>query len=85
MNGRSEPHTNGMNRRAAHADVTALTVAFALLAAAIVAGRWGWTGLLLYAAVGGPLVGWWLRGRLEDYRRLPEDAPREHRNNVRNP
>lgn len=51
---RSPRHTNLM--RAAHGDVTALTVLYAVLFGAIVAGRFGWWGLALYALVVSPLL-----------------------------
>lgn len=59
-----------MHRRTAHGDVTGVTVLYALLLALIVAGRFGWLGLAVYALVVGPLTGWWVARRVEERRRM---------------
>jgi len=59
-----------MRRRTAHGDVTATTVVYAALMGLIIAGRWGWVGLAVYAVFAGPVVGWWVAGRLEARRRM---------------
>ncbi len=62
MTRRHASHTSDM-RKAAHGDVTALTVFYALLFGAIVAGRFGWWGLTAYALVVVPLLTRWVYQR----------------------
>ena len=66
---RFEGHTSRMEeRRAAHGDITALTVVYAVLFAAIVAGRFGWWGLIVFCAVVVPLLSRWVYRRGLSYR-----------------
>ncbi len=66
---RSRRHTSSM--RTAHGDITATTVLYAILLGLIVAGRWGWIAVALFAVVVGPLLGYWVARRVETNRKLP--------------
>lgn len=56
-------HNSRMDQRAAHADITALTVVWAVLSATIVAGRFGWWGLIVFCAVVVPVLSRWVYRR----------------------
>lgn len=69
MNRRVTRHTSPM-RKTAHGDVTGLTVIYAFLVGAIIAGRWGWGAVAVFVAVAVPAGIWWLDRRMQEYRRL---------------
>lgn len=71
MSARDDRHTYGMQaKRTAHGDVTGLTLIYAFLLGALVAGRWGWGSVAVYTVVAVPLGVWWLDRRMQAYRRL---------------
>lgn len=69
---RTHGHSSRMRsrRRTAYADVTATTVLWAALALLLVAGRFGWHGLLLASVVVLPVLSAWVQRRVDRYRRM---------------